>query len=369
MPNFVQRPFSYCALVIALSLAGCGSEPSPSTSVNAPKNASIELISQDLIQPEYQNIVQKTAFTGTIRAVEQSSIQSQVLASVRQVYVKIGQTVQKDQLLAELNNQDNTARLAQAEANLAAAQAQARQSKLMVDRKKRLLDQGFISKVEYEQSRVDEQAQIENVRAMQATVDIARKANQDGQIRSPIQGVITQRSVEPGQTVSVGQTLFEIVNPQQLELQARLALEESSALRVGQDLEFRLAGQNQSYQAQVTRISPVADLNSRQIEFYALPTQSLPSHVIGAFVEGQILQRSTQSGWKIPLNSIQNIESQASVWIVRNQKLLNLPLVILQKDHAQNYAIVQGLEQQDQVSTISFDVKDTNKAVKVTQNQ
>jgi multidrug resistance efflux pump len=44
--------------------------------------------------------------------------------------------------------------------------------------------------------------------------------------------VITKRQVEPGQTVSVGQTLFEIVNPDQLEIQAKLPIEQQSALKV-----------------------------------------------------------------------------------------------------------------------------------------
>ncbi len=48
---------------------------------------------------------------------------------------------------------------------------------------------------------------MENVRAQQANVDIARKANQDGTIYSPISGVITKREVEPGQTVAVGTNL------------------------------------------------------------------------------------------------------------------------------------------------------------------
>lgn len=79
--------------------------------------------------------------------------------------------------------------------------------------------------------RFDYKGQLESVKAQQANVDIAKKADQDGIITSPISGVITKRQVEPGQTVSVGQTLFEIVNPDQLEIQAKLPIEQQSALR------------------------------------------------------------------------------------------------------------------------------------------
>ncbi|WP_180168142.1 efflux RND transporter periplasmic adaptor subunit, partial [Acinetobacter sp. YH12035] len=214
-----SSPFLKLSLLcISLALAACQKED-PQQSVK-PENK-IELIQQDLVTIEQGNAISKTAFTGTIRAVNQSSIQAQVTATATNVNAEVGQRVSKGQVLVRLNNQDNAARLAQSQANLASTQAQANQAKLMMDRKQRLLNQGFISKVEFEQSRVDYQAQLENVRAQQANVDIARKANQDGTIYSPIQGVITKRDVEPGQTVAAGQTLFEIVNPDQLEIQAK----------------------------------------------------------------------------------------------------------------------------------------------------
>ncbi|MFX9570718.1 biotin/lipoyl-binding protein, partial [Acinetobacter baumannii] len=91
----------------------------------------------------------QTAFTGTIRAVQQSSIQAQVSATATSVNANVGQKVQKGQVLVRLNNQDNAARLAQAEANLASAQAQAELARNLMNRKQRLLNQGFIARVEF----------------------------------------------------------------------------------------------------------------------------------------------------------------------------------------------------------------------------
>ena len=193
------------ALCLNMFLVACDKNE-PVQQAETPK--SIEVIPQDLVAVQSGNSVQKTAFTGTIRAVNQSSIQAQVSATATSVNAQVGQTVSKGQVLVRLNNQDNAARLAQARANLASTQAQANQAHNMMQRKKRLLDQGFISKVEYEKSQVDYQAQLENVRAQQANVDIAQKADRDGTMTSPISGVITQRQVEPGQTVAIGQTLL-----------------------------------------------------------------------------------------------------------------------------------------------------------------
>ena len=121
---------------------------------------------------------------------------------------------------------------------------------------------------------MDYQAQLENVRAQQANVDIAQKADRDGIMTSPISGVITQRQVEPGQTVAIGQTLFEIVDPKRLEIQARVPSDLQSGLRLGSKIEYTIQGNPNRLTAVISRISPIADQASRQIEF--LPRRMKP---------------------------------------------------------------------------------------------
>ena len=346
LPIFRIATIGLCILVSA-----CQKSETENKTIASEK---VELIQQDLVTPQQGSAINKTAFTGTVRAVNQSSIQAQVTATATSVYVKIGDSVQRGQTLLRLNNQDNAARLAQARANLAATQAQANQTHNMMQRKKRLLDQGFISQVEYEQSQLDYRAQMENVRAQQANVDIALKADQDGTITSPIHGVITQRQVEPGQTVAAGQTLFEIVDPNQLEIQAKLPSDLQAALKIGQKIEYQLQGQATTFNAQISRVSPVADLASRQIEFFATPLERLPSLSIGAFVDGYILANSTISGQIIPLNTIHDIPNKPYVWVIRDQKIARVDITVLEQRYSDNTAVIQGLQNNDLVSRVVF---------------
>ncbi|WP_291354414.1 efflux RND transporter periplasmic adaptor subunit [Acinetobacter sp. UBA3106] len=323
----------------------------------------IELIQKDLVSVKDGTSIAKSAFTGTIRAVNQSSIQAQVTATATQVYVQVGQAVSKGQVLVRLNNQDNAARLAQAQANLSAAQAQANLAKNMMQRKKRLLDKGFISKVEYEQANVDYQAQLENARAQQANVNIAQKAEREGTIYSPISGVITQRQVDAGQTVAAGQTLFEIVDPSQLEIQAKLPSDMQSALKVGQRIEYTIQGNPAQLTAVLSRVSPIADPASRQIEFFARPNETINSLSIGSFVEGNILASTQVSGQLIPFDVIQNPKDKPYVWVIRQNKIEKVNLVILEQRYRDNLAVVQGLQNTDQISRIKFNDQDIHQAV------
>lgn len=343
--------FRIATIGLCILLSACQKSETENKTIASEK---VELIQQDLVTPQQGSAISKTAFTGTVRAVNQSSIQAQVTATATSVYVKIGDSVQRGQTLLRLNNQDNAARLAQARANLAATQAQANQARNMMQRKKRLLDQGFISQVEYEQSQLDYRAQMENVRAQQANVDIALKADQDGTITSPIHGVITQRQVEPGQTVAAGQTLFEIVDPNQLEIQAKLPSDLQAALKIGQKIEYQLQGQATTFNAQISRVSPVADLASRQIEFFATPLERLPSLSIGAFVDGYILANSTISGQIIPLNTIHDIPNKPYVWVIRDRKIARVDITVLEQRYSDNTAVIQGLQNNDLVSRVVF---------------
>lgn len=231
--------------------------------------------------------------------------------------------------------------------------------------KKRLLDQGFISKVEYEQSLVDYQAQLESVRAQQANVDIAEKADRDGTILSPISGVITRRQVEPGQTVSAGQTLFEIIDPSHLEIQGKIPSDLQAALSLGGKIEYHLQGNPQKLTAKLTRISPIADPASRQIEFFAQPIESINSLSIGTFVEGDMLGSQSITGQIIPLDTIQDIQNSPYVWVIRHNKIEHVHIKVLEQRYSNNSAVVQGLQTGDQISRIKFNDKDLHQMVTI----
>lgn len=183
---------------------------------------------------------------------------------------------------------------------------------------------------------------------------------------NPLTGVITKRQVEPGQTVSVGQTLFEIVNPDQLEIQAKLPIEQQSALKVGSSIQYQIQGNSKQLHAILTRISPVADQDSRQIEFFASPKEAIDSLSIGAFINGIILHNDSNQGQTIPLDSIQNLQHDPFVWVIRNQTIQKVKIRVVEQRYNENIALVQGLQSTDQVSRIQFEDSDINKKVTLT---
>lgn len=372
-------PFTTIALsmLIISSLNGCqqsnknehtestaqSSQSGASTSITSRNTQPIEMIAEDVVRIKMGSIDQSTAFTGTVEVATQTSVQSQTNGTAQRVFADIGQAVKKGQILVQLSSPDDRSRLTQQQANLASAQAQAKLSQSLVERKKRLYNQGYISRLEYEQAQVDHTAQQENVRAQQANVAIAQKAAKDSIITSPLSGTVSQRAIEVGQSISMGQTVFEIVDNQDLEVKASMSIDAQTQLAIGQAVQLHVQGNSEPIPAHITRIAPVADSGMRNRIFYAKPDSMQSRLNVGAFVEGEIVQVGSQQGQLIPLGSIQNLNSRPSVWVIRNGKLYMVNIRVQQTDMQSDIALVSGLNNDDQVSLIQFTAADNGRTV------
>ena len=99
----------------------------------------------------------------------------------------------------------------------------------------------------------------------------------------------SQRPVNSGDVVSVGEPLVTIVDPSSLRLVASVPAEALSQLEVGAPVEFEVSGfPDQSFNGTVTRINPVADPATRQVTLYVDIPNDEGRLVAGLFAEGRV---------------------------------------------------------------------------------
>lgn len=355
---------TFCAVLWGCQKSETSSANPVTTESSAPRQ--LELIGTDLVKPQYRRLSSQIRFTGTLQARQRTSVQAQTSGTITQVYADNGNPVQKGQTLLRLNNQDDQARFLQARANYTATKAQADLSQNLAERNQRLFKQGFISEIEYERSKADAHAQRENLAAQQAMVNIAQKAVNDAVVSAPMSGVVSNRQVQIGQTVTTGQTLFEIVDSSSLELQGSAPATQNN-IQVGQTVQFQLAGQSQPmFTARISRINPVTDAASRAVQFYANVTSPVSGLAIGNYVEGSIQLNNSQSGLVLPAQAVvQDNAQQSYVWVIRQQRLHKINVEVIMQDRASNSVLVKGIQPDDVVSLIKFSEQANGSAVKV----
>lgn len=165
--------------------------------------------------------------TGTLRATTTVDVGSQVSGQVLEVLVDYNDRVSRGQAIARLDPAPFQTRLEQAEADLASARASVNEARATLTnaeadylRKRDLVDRQLIARSEADlalaardQARARIVSAEASVRQRQAAVGNARLDVDYTVIRSPVDGVVLLRDIEPGQTVAASfQTpvLFQI---------------------------------------------------------------------------------------------------------------------------------------------------------------
>ncbi|HNQ03659.1 MAG TPA: efflux RND transporter periplasmic adaptor subunit [Thiobacillaceae bacterium] len=149
---------------------------------------------------------------GRAEAYESVHLKARVDGQVATVAFQEGQAVAAGQELLRLDEADFSARLRQAEANLARDQANLSKARADVGRYTTLQAQGFVSS-----EKVDEVAAVlaaaeATVKADQAAVELARLQRSYTVIRAPFAGLVGARLVHPGTTVKMNETELAVVN-------------------------------------------------------------------------------------------------------------------------------------------------------------
>ncbi len=159
------------------------------------------------------NIANSITATGTIEPVTEVTVGTQVSGIISKIYVDYNSVVKKGQVIAEMDRVNLNNELQSATANYTGAKAAYEYQSSLFQRNKALHEKQLISDVDYEQSRYNYQQANSAFLQAKATLAKAQQNLSYATITSPIDGVVTSRSVEEGQTVASGfstPTLFTI---------------------------------------------------------------------------------------------------------------------------------------------------------------
>jgi HlyD family secretion protein len=162
------------------------------------------------------DVVVTVRATGTIQPTDKVEISSELSGTMREVLVDFNHTVKRGQILARLDTEALDAQLASARASLAAKRARVREvdatvaeSRAALGRAQSLFARQFLSQQGLEQARAAYERAVASLGSAQADMAVTageltvRQTNMSkATIRSPIDGIVLARNVEPGQTVA-----------------------------------------------------------------------------------------------------------------------------------------------------------------------
>jgi HlyD family secretion protein len=342
------------ALALMTACSGQAKEPEP-------------VVPVQIVAVEKGVVQQKVTADAVLFPVAQSAIVPKISAPVRKFLVNRGSRVHAGQLLAVLENrdlaaaaQDNKGAYDQAEATYtattasdlpqqlqkaeldaqAARQVSEAQEKIYASRKD-LFEQGALPRKDLNQAGVDltnarnqyelatRHLEALNAVGKQQMLKSAKGQLESAQgkyagataqfgyseIRSPINGVVTERPLYPGEMAAAGTPLLTVMDISQVVARAHIPQQSAALLKVGDKAEVVVAGMEKPFSAKVVVVSPALDPNSTTVEVWVQAKNPGAQLKPGTSVQVSMVARSVPDALTIPAAALLTDQGVTSVMV------------------------------------------------------
>jgi HlyD family secretion protein len=321
---------------------------------------------------------------------QQSAIVPKIAAPVKAFYVKRGSKVRKGQLLATLENRDLIAatqeskgaydqaeaayttttgaslpeEIEKAKLDVQAAQVSLEAEQKVYDSRKELFNQGALPRKELDQASVNltqarnqydiAKRHLDALMAVGKQQELKSAAGQlesakgkylgataqlsYSEIRSPINGVVTDRPLYAGEMTAAGTPLITVMNLDTVVARAHIAQNQAALLKIGDKATITAPGLDEPAEGKVTVVSPALDPNSTTVEVWVEAKNNEQLLRPGSSVQLSIVSATLPDAIVIPAAALLTAPDGASS-----------VMVVSPDSHAHQRAVKIGIKQDDAV--------------------
>ena len=347
----------FLAGLLILALSGCKDKIEPGTAtVERPTVSGVTTME---IQLDRTPLFHEA--TATVSAEVESIVASRIMGPVKALAVKEGDRVKAGQLLLVIDSEDITNKVAGAEAahqEAIQALSGAEQNRMLTDntysRFKNLYDEKALSLQELDKMETQKKVAAIEYTRMQEMVKRAEAGLAEAKvfqgykdIRSPVDGVVTGKFIDPGTMAMPGMRLLTIEDTSRYRLEAEI--DESLAGRItpGLEVAVEINALKAKLPGKVSEIVPGVDPRSRTFKvFITLPdAENLQS---GLYARVKI-PVGHQELILVPAESVVAKGQLKGVYVVDNNRVITYRLVRLGKKYGGSVEILAGLNPGDTI--------------------
>jgi len=301
-------------------------------------------------------ISQNVSAEAVVYPLQQATIAPKITSTVKEFLVQRGSRVKKGQLLVVLENKDLTAaveaskgdfeqadanyvttvnaslpqQIQKAELDAASAKAAFDAQQKVYDSRKELFQQGALPQRDFDSATVAlAQARSQNEQAQRQLADLQRlgkeqalKAAQGSrmsaegkyrsaeaqlsysEIRSPIDGYVTDRPLYVGDLAAANQPILTVMDTSRLIAKSHIAQSDAAVLKVGNPAELKIPGLDEPIKGRVSLVSPALDPGSTTIEVWAEAIKPNPALKPGMTVEVSMTAKTVKDALVVPTPAV-----------------------------------------------------------------
>lgn len=298
----------------------------------------VDKINVNIVTVTRENIDTDYSANGTFLPKQEMNQSSEIAGRIVNVLVKEGSRVSAGQVLATIKRDAIEVDVSQAQNNLQNA---------IIDnqRYENAFKTGGVTKQQLDNSRL----QLKN---MQAAVKAQGVRVNDTSIRAGISGTINKKMVEPGTVVSIGTSMFEIVNINSLKLSVLVDESQIGKIQLGQEVPIKVnVLPEDSFVGRITFIAPKSDASLNfPVEIEVQNRGNLKAGMYATATFKTNNGAATQNMLTVPAEAFVNGVSSGQLFVVQNG-VAKLIKVTVGKVYGDKVQVLSGLNDGEQVVT------------------
>ncbi len=257
--------------------------------------------------------------TGTLESVQEVPLAFKVGGRILDLPLDEGSPIHQGQVLGSLDPRDLREQLSASQAargvaqsGMTKAQADLSQAKATLQRAKsdharlqKLFQEGILSRADLDQTQERlnvAQAALQAMEAVQlqaqrqeeltgSTESLQRLNLEEGQLRSPVDGILTRRLKEPGHIISAGTPVLTVISTRKLWIRTWVDESALGRLQIGQPAKVELRSHpGQSFRARVDRIGRQSDRQTHELLVDVELLERPPLFAVGQRADVEILE-------------------------------------------------------------------------------
>lgn len=268
-----------------------------------------------------------TWVAGTVISRDDAKLATEVEGRLKRV-ADVGTRVKEDDVIARVDDTFVKLRVEEFKAAVERERAQLEFLQEELKRLRSLAKTNNAARTQIEQTQADKKIARNNLsiartRLLQAKEELARH-----QIRAPFNGVVAERYVRAGERVDVGDNVVRLIDPETMEIQARVPLKSINFINQGSSITVQIdQGEKVNVEGVVRTIVPVGDEQSRLMDLRV--DFSGANWRIGQPVRVALPTSQVKEVLAVPRDALVLRRSGASVYSVNgDNKAINIPVEV-----------------------------------------
>lgn len=348
MIRYFNIPIVSTLIAVSLLATACSSENFDKEGRNT------EPVFVSLASPSY-TVENGVHASGQVESVETANISTRVMGQIMKINVKPGDQVKAGQVLLTINNQDMSAKGAQAKAMIAEADAHLKSAHKDYQRFTTLYEQQSASAKELDNVTLQYQAALARVEAAKQMHNEVKAIMAYTSLTAPFSGVVTQKIAEEGALASPGMPLLVIEKSDNFQVSASVAESEIGKIKLNSVVHLNIKSIGKEFDGRVSEISPSSQLSGGQymIKVSIPPSQSKDLYAgmyvtIFVPVSGDESQSGESNSILVPRTAIVTKDQLNGLYTVSTNNTALLRWVRLGKVYGDDIEVLSGLDKTDQ---------------------